>query len=121
MIAMAIPILANKVEAWRGWARELSGSRRYEFEGFNDRMGLTLHRAWLAQGPSGPLVIVVCDGPGAGGFMQKLATAKEPFDRWFRARVTEFHGTDFSKPMTTPPPELALDWQSLAYAESARR
>jgi hypothetical protein len=64
----------------------------------------------------GPLAIVLFDGPGAGDFLQKMATSQEPFDRWFRARITEYHGIDFTKPNILTPAELFLDWQAPHYA-----
>jgi hypothetical protein len=118
MVAMAVPLLPNKVEAWKDWVRECSTTRRQEFEGFNERMKLTLHRAWLSQSPSGPLVLVVSDGPGARMMLQKLASSNEPFDRWFRAKITELHGIDFSKPAASMLPELYLDWKIAEYAEA---
>jgi hypothetical protein len=120
MVAMAVPLLPNKVEAWKSWVRECSTTRSKEFGSFNERMELTLHRAWLSQGPLGPLVIVVSDGPGARTMLQKLASSEEPFDRWFRAKITELHGIDFSKPATGMASEILLDWQSPAYAEAGR-
>jgi hypothetical protein len=118
MIAMAVPLIANKVEAWKAWIRECMGPRKEEFEEFNERMGLTTHRAWLEQGPRGPLAVVVLDGPGAKDFMQKLAKSKESFDRWFGDHISEFHGIDFSKPNTMQAPELLLDWYVPSCAEA---
>jgi hypothetical protein len=118
MVAMAVPLLPGKVEAWKDWVRECSTTRKHEFEDFNERMRLTLHRAWLSQTPGGPLVVVVCDGPGARTMMQRLASSDEPFDRWFREKITKLHGIDFSKPVTSVTSDLYLDWQSAAYAEA---
>jgi hypothetical protein len=117
MEAMAIPLLESKVQAWKDWVQECQGPRREEFEDFNIRMGLTTHRAWLTESRQGPLAIVVVDGPGAGTFMQKMATSNEPFDKWFRERVSEFHGIDFSNPSAVPPSELFMDWYVPGYAE----
>jgi hypothetical protein len=120
MYAMAIPIIQNKVPAWKAWIRECTESRKEEFEAFNERMELTLHRVWLTQGREGPLAIVVVDGPGAKDYTRKLASSKEPFDRWFRERVTEYHGADFSKLEAVPPSEMYLDWHVPSYVEAGR-
>jgi len=117
MEAMAIPLMESKVEAWKDWVRECLGPRREEFADFNARMGLTTHRAWLTESRQGPLVVVVLDGPGVDTFMQKMATSKEPFDKWFRERVSEFHGVDFSQPNAVPPSELFMDWHVPSYVE----
>jgi hypothetical protein len=111
MAGMAIPLLPDKVETWRSWAEELQGARRAEFDDFNQRMGLTDHRAWLTQLPSGPAVVVLHDGPGADQFLQKLGTSDHQFDKWFRDTITECHGVDFSSP--TPAPESIIDWRAM--------
>jgi hypothetical protein len=110
MYAMAVPLIPNKVDAWKVWIRECQGSRREEFDSFNERMGITLHRVWLTQSRQTPEAIVVLDGPGVKNFLRKLTTSKEPFDRWFRERITEYHGIDFSKTEVLPPSELILDY-----------
>ena len=120
MNAVAIPLIPNKVGAWKAWIRECSGPRKEEFDAFNERMELTLHRAWLAEGDKGPVVIVVYDGPGAETFMERLASSDESFDRWFRERVSEYHGIDFSRPSAAPPSEMCLDWHVPSYAEIGR-
>jgi hypothetical protein len=120
MIAFTVPILPNKVDAWKGWVHELSNVRRDEFDRFNERMELTVHRAWLTQGPHGPWVIVVCDGPGARSFLQRVASSKEPFDTWFRERVSELHGIDFTKPGGYAPSEEFLRWTAPTYAEAGQ-
>ena len=116
MNAIAVPVLETKVDEWRAWVLECTGPRRVEFDRFNERMGLTLHRAWLMQTLQGPLAIVVFDGPGADNFLQKMATSQEPFDRWFRGRISEYHAIDFSRPNILNPAELFLDWQAPRYA-----
>jgi hypothetical protein len=120
MYAIAVPLKREKVGAWKLWMRECAQSRRDEFEAFNERMGLTLHRAWLSEGREGPVAIVVFDGPGAETFLEKLADSQESFDKWFRERVSEYHGMDFSKLETTAKSELCLDWRTRSYAEAHR-
>ena len=120
MYAIAVPILRNKVDAWKAWMRECTGSRIDEFEAFNERMGLTLHQAWLTEGREGPLVIVVYDGSGAETFIEKLERSKEPFDKWFRERVSEYHGMDFSKLVSMPKSVQYCNWQAPHYAGAQR-
>ena len=121
MYAITVPLIPNKVGAWKAWIRECEGSRQEEFEKFNERMELTLHRAWLTQEKENPRVIVVFDGPGAQSFLQKLARSKEPFDKWFRERITEYHGTDFSRVNEIPISQMYLDYTVPSYVESGSR
>jgi len=117
MSAIVVPVKEDKVEEWKAWIEECQGPRKEEFDEFNERMKLTGHRVWLAQTPQGPMAIVVFDGPGADEFRQKLAKSKEPFDKWFRDRITELHGVDFSKIAKMEPSEMVMDWHVPSYAE----
>jgi hypothetical protein len=102
MGAFAAPILPGKLDAWEAWMVELTGPRKAELDDMNARYDLTGHRAWLQQTPDGHhMVVVVLDGPGGDTFMGTLAGSDNGFDAWFRGKVTEVHGVDFSGP---PPP-----------------
>ena len=117
MSAIVVPLREDRVEEWRAWIRECTGPRKEEFNEFHERMGLTTHRVWLTRSPQGPMAIVVFDGPGAEDFRQKVARSKEPFDKWFRDHVSEYHGVDSSKIAKAEPPEMVLDWYVPSYAE----
>jgi len=112
MAAIAVPLIADKVASWKAWVAECTGPRRKEFNEFNRRMEITEHRVWLTEGPSGPLAIVVLEGPGGETMIQKLASSDHPFDTWFRERISEFHGRDFSAPMEGSLPESLMNWRS---------
>ena len=102
MGAIAVPIPPGKLEAWEAWMAEVNGTRKAEFDDMNQRFGITAHRAWLQQTPDGQhLVIAVHDGQGGDEFMGRLATSDNEFDKWFRGKIEEVHGMDFSAP---PPP-----------------
>lgn len=102
MEAFAIPIKPGKEETWKSFIADLTGSRKADFDDFNQRMGLTTHAAWLQQNPDGSqLAIVVVDGPGESEFLGKTATSDHETDVWFRTMVEDVHPMDFSAP---PPP-----------------
>lgn len=100
----------GKVEEWKAFTRELSGPRRDEFRDMNRRHGITSHRAWLETEASGDCFAVVeLEGDGAETFLQGLASSSEPFDSWFRDRISELHGIDFSNLPAGTSLELMLD------------
>jgi len=102
MTAMAIPLLPDKVDAWRAWAGELNGPRKADFEASNARHQLTSHHAWLQTNPDGSsVVIVVHEGAGADGYMGSMAQSDVAFDQWFMSTVADVHGMD---PNAGPPP-----------------
>jgi hypothetical protein len=100
MPGMAIPLAADKLDAWEAWVAELNGPRKAAFDDMNVRHGLTEHRAYLQPTPDGGfLVLVITDGPGAESFLANAASSDEEFDRWFMGSVAEVHGMDTSGPM----------------------
>jgi hypothetical protein len=109
MAVMLAPVVDGKTEAWRAWAQELMGPKKKELEDLNRRHGLTRHAAWCAETPNGPAIVVLHEGPKADAFMENLAKSDHEFDAWFRSKVTEIHGIDFSAPPSGPMPELVID------------
>ena len=106
------PILADKLESWKVWINEAATTKLDEFSDFNARMNLTGHKVWLAHTPEGSVAVVNHEGPGGDEFMQKLATSDHPFDTWFRDKVSEFHGIDFTQPPPGPMPEQVVNWEA---------
>ncbi len=103
------PILEGKLEAWKQFAKETQGPRREELRDLNRRYGLTRHAAWLAETPSGPMVIALHEGPGGDEFMEKLASSQHAVDVWFKEKVKELHGFDVTQPPPGPLPEIYMD------------
>jgi hypothetical protein len=102
MPAMAVPLAADKLEAWQGWVAELNGARKAAFEDMNARHGLTEHRAYLQPTPDGNfLVLVIAEGSGSDSFLANIAQSDHEFDQWFIGAVADLHGMDTSGP---PPP-----------------
>ena len=106
MAVILAPILEGKLDAWKDFARGLSGP---EFEDFNSRYDLTRHAAWLAETPAGPMAIVLIEGPGADDHMHRLAASDNEFDRRHRDNIKEVQGMDITQPPPGPLPELYVD------------
>jgi hypothetical protein len=100
MPGMAVPLAADKLDAWEAWIAELNGPRKPAFDDMNARHGLTEHRAYLQPTPDGDFVVlVITDGPGAESFLANVAASGEAFDQWFMGSVAEVHGLDTSGPL----------------------
>jgi len=107
MGAIAAPIQPGQLSAWEAFMAELNGPRRFEFHDMNRRFGVTDHRAWLQRTPAGhPTAIVVQDGPGALGFLGRLAASENLFDIWFCGSLEDAHGIDVR--LLLPPAEQRL-------------
>ncbi len=100
MPAMAVPLAADKLDAWEAWVAELNGPRKAAFDDMNARHGVTEHRAYLQPMPDGGfLVPAVHEGPGAESFLGNVATSGDEFDQRFMGSVANLHGMDASGPM----------------------
>ena len=108
---MVVPIAEGKVDVWKEWIGELMANRKAEFEDFNKRHGLSRHSAWLAETPTGPVVAALHEGQGAERFMESLQKSSHEFDLWFKSKLEEIHGFDFSAPPTMPATQIHLDSQ----------
>ena len=107
---IAIPIRKDRVASWKAFAQELAGPRNEEFREFNERYGLTAHRAALETMPDGAaFALVEHEGPGAQSFLQQLSRSNHPFDSWFRDQISDAHGIDFKNPPQLSQPELLID------------
>jgi hypothetical protein len=104
MSALAVPLAAEKLGAWKSWVEELKGPRKAGFDDMNARLGLTEHRAYLQPTPDGNfLAIVVQDGPGADDFAANVVSSDHEFDRWFVGIIADVHGIDPAGPLPPVP------------------
>ncbi len=110
VVAMALPILPDKLEAWRQYNSQVNGPRRSEFEDMLKRHGFTKWLVWRQQIPQGNLLITYQETTSEEGGMMNIATSNHPFDVWFKEQVKEFTGIDLSQPLPGPPPELVLQY-----------
>ena len=109
MALIVAPILEGKVDAWKQWISDLQGSRSNDLADLNKRDGLTKDAAWLAETPSGAVVVAIHEGPGSDEFMPKLGPSQHEFDISFKQKLMEIHGIDVTQPPPGPMPELYLD------------
>ena len=106
----ALPILPDKLEAWRQHNNQVNGPRRREFEDMLKRHGLTKWLVWRQQMPNGSLLIGYQETTSEEGGMRNMAASNHPFYVWFKEQVKEFTGLDLSQPPPGPPPELVLQY-----------
>jgi hypothetical protein len=107
-LAMAVPILPGKTEAWKEFSKEAE-ARRSEHEKVWRRLGGTRHVSWLLQTPDGDMAVVYYEAEDIDRVFQEFAASNHPFLVWFRERVKDIHGIDLSQPLPYPPPEKYMD------------
>jgi hypothetical protein len=95
-IVLTFPILAGKVEAWRRFCQELSGSRRKMYEASRQRLGITRERLALVETAFGSAAVNTFEAPNVDLALGQIIASALPFDVWYRERLQELHGVNLS-------------------------
>jgi hypothetical protein len=116
-IVLTFPILAGKVEAWRRFCQELSGSRQKPYEASRQRLGITRERLALVETAFGSTAVTTLEAPDVDQALGQIIASLLPFDIWYRERIQELHGINlagyeqFSQPTPLPQnQEVFFDW-----------
>jgi len=99
--AFVVPILPGKLAAWKAMVEEVKGLRRKEYKASRKKAGISHEHVWLQHTPQGDFVVVSVVGKNPEKMVERFVASKDPFDKWFMARVAEVHGIDANK---MPPP-----------------
>ena len=111
-LAMALPLLPGKTEAWKRWVQEMAGARLSEFQSSRKRLGIIREASFLQQTPQGDMAMLYIEAQDIAYALQGLATSQEPFDVLFRQKTQEFFGFDLAQPPSGPLPETVFDWRA---------
>jgi len=116
-IVLTFPILASKVEAWRRFCQELSGSRRKLYEASRRRLGITYERLALIENPYGATSVTTIEALDVDGALGQIIASMIPFDVWYRDKLQKLHGINlagyelFKKQNPVPNnQELLFEW-----------
>ena len=117
-IVLTFPILDGKVEAWRRFCQELSGSRQKPFEASRQRLGITCERLALVETAFGATAVTTFEAPDVAQALGQIIVSGLPFDVWYRDKLQELHGVNlagyeqFAQPTPLPPnQELLFEWK----------
>ena len=109
-VILAAPLLPERAEAWRRFCQEMMGRRRQQYERSRRRLKIQREAAWLVSAPHGAVAVIAIDAPDPTATLEKMATSRQPFDRWFRRTVFEIHGLDLSRPLGERADERVFQW-----------
>jgi hypothetical protein len=116
-IVLTFPILSGKVEAWRRFCQELSGSRRQLYEASRQRMGITRERLALVETAFGATAVTTLEAPDVDRALGQIIASEIPFDVWYRERLQKLHGINlagyekYAQPAPLPDnQELLFEW-----------
>jgi hypothetical protein len=118
-IILTFPILVGKVESWRRFCQELSGSKLQMYLSSRRRLGITQEQMVLVETPFGTTVMTALEAHEVGWALGQIITSNLPFDRWYREKIQEFHGISltgygqFVEPIQSlRNQELIFEWTS---------
>jgi len=116
-IVLTFPILSGKVEAWRRFCQELSGSRRQPYEASRQRLGITFERLALVETTFGATAVTTLEAPDVDRALGQIIASEIPFDVWYRERLQKLHGINlagyekYAQPTPLPDnQELLFEW-----------
>jgi len=117
-IVLTFPILASKVEAWRRFCQELSGSRRQPYEASRQRLDITFERLALVENVYGATSVTTLEAPDVDQALGQIIASEIPFDVWYREQLQKLHGINLAGyeqyVQPTPIPddqELLFEWK----------
>jgi hypothetical protein len=120
-IVLTFPILSGKVEAWRRFCQELSGSRKIPYEASRQRMGVTRERLALVESTFGATAVTTLEAPDVDRALGQIIASEIPFDVWYRERLQKLHGINlagyeqYAQPVPLPDnQELIFEWQLIS-------
>src|SRR5690242_11814550 len=77
-IVLTFPILAGKIEAWRRFCQELSGSRLKQYEASRRRLGISCERMALLETSFGSAATTTLEAPDIGQMLAGLVGSNLP-------------------------------------------
>ena len=108
LLAMAIPIPADKMEKWKAFLSEVNGPRKAELAANRKKHGVR-ERTFHQQTPMGDFAIVTLEGDDPEGAIARMGAGGDAFSKWFAAQIKEIHGFDPAGPPPGPLPKLIVD------------
>jgi hypothetical protein len=115
-ITLTFPIVPGKVEAWRRFCQEMSGSRRQMYEASRRQLGITRERLALVGTVFGSAAVTTLEADDVGLALGQIIASDLPFDRWYREQMQELHGVNlagyevFSQQAPPENQELLFEW-----------
>jgi hypothetical protein len=114
-LVLTLPIAAAKVEAWRRFCQELSGTRRAPYEASRRRLGITRERWSLMQNTYGASTVGTFEADDVGVALAGMIASVLPFESWFRERMQDLHGFGLTHYEQTALPAPAPHLQELLF------
>jgi hypothetical protein len=116
-IILTLPIAAGKVEAWRRFCQEMSGSRIVEHEASRLQQDITRERLALIETEFGSAAVITLEADDVAQALRAILSSDLPFDRWYRTQMQLLHGINLTgyeqfsgQPAPAKNQELLFEW-----------
>lgn len=116
-IILTFPIRPGKLEAWRRFCQEISGSRQDMHEDSRRRLGITHERLSLVETAYGAAAVTTIEALDVGQALDQMARSDLAFDHWYRDQMQELYGVSLARyeqfaPRAVPrqDPVLYFEW-----------
>ncbi len=112
-VCVVFPVLPGKTEAARAFMRDVDGPRMAEYDRSEQAIGISKELWFLASLPTGDALVGYIEAADFGKAVGQFGASNEPFDVWFKQRMLEVTGVDFSNiPADFRPPELLSRYEA---------
>lgn len=109
-VFLLLPILPDKVEAWRRLCQEVAGTRRKQYEASRERLGVVHERVSLLRSFRADVAVLCIEALDPEQTFADMLCSKDPFDLWFKRQLLDVHGLDLSAANGEPEQETLLNW-----------
>lgn len=97
-VCLVFPILPGKTADARAFQHDLDTTRKAEYMVSEGRLGIPREYWYIAELPTGDLLIGVFDAPDASATIGQFVQSRDTFDLWFKQRVADVTGVDLNNP-----------------------
>jgi len=97
-VCLVFPILPGKTANARTFQKDLDTTRKAEYTVSEGRLGIPREYWYIAELPTGDLLIGVFDAPDAGATIGQFVQSQDSFDLWFKDQVRLATGVDLNNP-----------------------
>lgn len=98
-LGFSAPVVAGKTGLLRGLWSEITGPRQADWQGFNHRLGASVHRAFILETPMGDFASVYFEAADPVAANAAFAADTSAFGTHFKSVAEEAFGIDFSQPL----------------------
>ena len=96
-MVLTLPIAAGKIEAWRRFCQEMSGSRRALHEVSRRRLGIRHERLALVESSLWSYAVTTLEANDIDLALAGIVSSDLPFESWYRERLQELHGVNLTR------------------------